>query len=114
MISPRHSRLSSRARSLSGVRYARVLLQDGQFDGRIEAAFGPAAADQRAAAGLFAGGDQRFAQPDLADGGIGRLGAEPGDDRSAGAMSRVMAASARACRVPRSGQVPALLVIRCP
>ena len=65
-----------------------VFLHDGQFDGEIKAAFGPALTDQRCAAGLFAGLHQRLAQPDLADGGIGRLGAEPGDQRGGGHVRR--------------------------
>ena len=60
------------------------------------------------AAGLVAGGDQRFAQPDAADGGVGRLGRRTRRRSAAGGMSGVIAASARACSVPRSGQVRAV------
>ena len=61
---------------------AAVLLHDGQFHIRLKTAIGPALADQQRTARLLATGHQRFAQPYLADAGIGFALAEPGDHLS--------------------------------
>ena len=58
---------------------AAVLLHDGQLHVRLEAAIGPALADQQRAARLFARRHECFAQPDLADAGVGIARPEPGD-----------------------------------
>ena len=65
-----------------------IFLHDGQLNGRIKVAFDPSLPDQRPAAGLFTGFHQGFAEPNLADGGIGRLGAEPGDQGGGGHVGR--------------------------